>query len=889
MENISLTINGRPVTAQKGQTVLEAALASGIYIPTLCYYPDLKPYGGCRLCIVEIEGMRGFPTSCTTPAVDGMKIFTETEAVNHVRRTAVELLIAEHPSDCLTCSADQRCELQKVAAYLGIKELRLPRRPTSFSIDSSNPFFNIDRNKCILCGRCTRTCNEITCVGAIDLINRGASSRISTFDDIPIFESVCQSCGECVARCPVGALSPKKALPATSEVASTCPYCGTGCSLFLGVRDDKIVSVRGNPSGPANKGNLCVKGRFGIADFVHSPARLKTPLIKKNGKLEPATWDEALDLIARNLVSYPPSEVAVVSSSRATNEANYVAQKLARAVLHTNNVDNCARVCHGPSVAGLANTFGSGAMTNYIEDIPNSACILAIGTNATSAHPIISFKIKQAVRQGSKLIVVNPRETPLSRLADIWLRLNPGTDVALLMGMMRIILEEGLQDLRFISSRCENFEVFQKSLVDLSLNQVEKITGVSISQIAEAARMYATFRPSSVIYTLGITEHTHGTDNVMALADLAMLVGNMGLSGGGVNPLRGQNNVQGACDMGALPGSFPGYQGVANPDIRKKFETAWNVSLNPQPGLMLTEMYIAAHQKQLKAIYLVGEDPVLSEPDMQHTIQALQNLDFLVVQDIFLSETAKLADVVLPAAGFAAEDGTYTNTERRVQRVRKAVPPPGEALPDWEITCLIGRKMGQPGFAFQNAEEIWLEMASLSPIMNGISYDRLDQGGLQWPCPTAGHPGTPILHTKTFTRGKGNFVPLSYRPPAELPDADYPLILMTERSLFHYHTGTMTRQVAGLNQFKNEELVEINPDDAVNLGIRNNDWVTVSSRRGSVFAKARVTTDSPPGAVSMTFHFSECPTNALTSRALDPIAKTPELKFCAVRVVKKAP
>ena len=538
-------------------------------------------------------------------------------------------------------------------------------------------------------------------------------------------------------------------------------------------------------------------------------------------------------------------------------------------------------------MAGLAITFGSGAQTNNIKDFANAACIMSIGSNTTAAHPVIGFQVKQAVQKGTKLIVVNPREIKLVKNADLWLRIRPGTDVALIMGMIRVILEEGLQDDKFIADRCENFEALKNSIKDFPLGKVEEITGIPGKDIVAAAHLYANNKPAAILYTLGITEHTHGTDAVMALANLAMITGNIGKPGSGVNPLRGQNNVQGACDMGALPGTFPGYQSVENPEIRRKFESAWGVTLNAKPGMVLTEMYQAAFHKQLKAVYLIGEDPVLSEPDMNHTIQALDNLEFLVVQDIFLTETAKLADVVLPAASFASDDGTFTNTERRVQRVKKAVPSPGESKPDWKITCLIAQKMGKKGFEYKHSSEIWHEMIYLTPSMTGISYNRLEKGGIQWPCPSVDHPGTPILHSMIFSRGKGKFMPLSYRPSAELPDQEYPLLLTTERSIFHYHTGTMTGKVAGLMKLRGEELVEINPIDASSLGISNGDWVTVTSRRGEVTSRIKVTQDSPIGVISMTFHFPESPTNALTNTALDPISKTPELKVCAVKVVKK--
>ncbi|MBN1368314.1 MAG: molybdopterin-dependent oxidoreductase [Dehalococcoidales bacterium] len=537
-------------------------------------------------------------------------------------------------------------------------------------------------------------------------------------------------------------------------------------------------------------------------------------------------------------------------------------------------------------MAGLATTFGSGAMTNNVKDIGNAACILSIGSNTTAAHPIIGFEVKQAVRRGAKLIVVNPREIALVKHAHLWLRLRPGSDVALIMGMARVILEEHLQDDTFILERCRDFDAFKESLTEFPLDKVEQITGIPKELIKEAARLYATVKPATILYTLGITEHVHGTDGVMSLANLAMLTGNIGKPGTGVNPLRGQNNVQGACDLAALPGNLPGYQPLNSPEVIKKFEDAWGCTLNTKPGLALTEMYGVTGNSGIKAMYLVGEDPVLSEPDMNHTLSTLRGLDFLVVQDIFLSETAKEAHVVLPAAGFGAEDGTYTNTERRVQRVRKAIPPPGEAKPDWEIICLVAQKMGKPGFNFTGASEIWDEIARLTPSMAGISYERLEKGGLQWPCPTPDHPGTPILHSAVFTCGEGKFQPLKYKLPAELPDSTYPLILTTERSLFHYHTGTMTRRVPGLNKLRKEELVEINPEDALALAISDGEMVTVYSRRGHVTARAKVTEVSPPGVISMTFHFAESPTNILTNTAWDPIAKTPELKFCAVRVEK---
>jgi formate dehydrogenase alpha subunit len=535
-------------------------------------------------------------------------------------------------------------------------------------------------------------------------------------------------------------------------------------------------------------------------------------------------------------------------------------------------------------VAGLAASFGSGAMTNSISEIKDAACILVIGSNTTAGHPVIALEIKKAVRNGGRLIVANPREIELCRHADVWLRQSPGSDVALLMGMMRIIFDENLADLTFVGECCDNFDAFKESLKNFDLDFVEKATEVPRDTIVEAARLFATCKPATIIYCLGITQHSHGTDNVLATANLAMLTGNIGKPSTGVNPLRGQNNVQGACDMGALPNVYTGYQRVDNPDIQKKFEIAWRSDLSPTQGLTLPEMLDAACDGKIKALYVIGENPVLSDADAKHTEKALKNLEFLLVQDIFLTETAKLADVVLPAASFAEKNGTFTNTERRIQRVRKAIEPIGNSKPDWWIICQLARKMCDKDFDFEHPSEVMEEIARLTPSYGGVNYERLEECGLQWPCPTKDHPGTPILHVGRFVCGLGKFTPLQYKPPAELPDKEYPLILTTGRSLYHYHTGTMTRKVTGLNTIEPEGVVEINPLDASYLKIKDGHKVKVISRRGEVIAKAKVTEKSPPKVVFMTFHFAESAANILTNTALDPIAKTPEFKVCAVRV-----
>jgi formate dehydrogenase alpha subunit len=535
-------------------------------------------------------------------------------------------------------------------------------------------------------------------------------------------------------------------------------------------------------------------------------------------------------------------------------------------------------------VAGLAASFGSGAMTNSISEIKDAACILVIGSNTSAGHPVIALEIKKAVRNGGRLIIANPREIELCQHADVWLRHAPGSDVALLMGMMRIMLDEGLADLSFVSECCDNFDAFKESLNNFELDFVEKVTGVPRDTIIEAARLYATCKPATIIYAMGITQHSHGTDNVLAVANLAMLTGNMGRPSSGVNPLRGQNNVQGACDMGALPNVYTGYQRVDNPDIQKKFEIAWRSDLNPKPGLTLTEILDAAYEGKIKALYVMGENPILSDADANHTEKALKKLEYLVVQDLFLTETAKLADVVLPAVSFAEKDGTFTNTERRIQRVRKAIEPVGASEPDWLILCQLARKMSDNDFDFESPAEIMEEIARLTPSYGGVTYERLEECGLQWPCPTKDHPGTPILHVGRFVCGLGKFTPLQYRPPAELPDKEYPLVLTTGRNLYHFHTGTMTRKVTGLNAIEPEGVVEINPADASSLKIKDGDRVKVISRRGEVSAKTKITEKAPPKVVYMTFHFAESAANLLTNTAVDPIAKIPEFKVAAVRI-----
>jgi formate dehydrogenase alpha subunit len=938
MEKINVTIDGTAITVEKGTTLLEAARSAGIYIPALCSHPNLPSsrqvtpysvvyrgedelkndnslteYEGCQLCLVKIEGVNDLATSCTTEVSDGMVVQTNTEEIQQNRRENLKIILSEHPNVCLACDRKEecdpfrgsirkaaiitgcefcpnnnRCELQEVATYIGVDESTPPYEYKDLPVVKSDPFFERNYNLCIACTRCVRACQEVRGNSAIGLVFQNGKVVVGSTSPT-LEESGCQFCGACVDVCPTGALTEwinKWEGDAERRVLSTCPYCGVGCQLELLVRKDRIIGVSPKGDGTVNKGQACVKGKFGIVEYVHHRDRLMFPLIRKNGNFVEATWDEALDLIAERMGTYNANEVAVISSAKCTNEENYVAQKFARAVLGTNNVDHCARLCHASTVAGLAQSFGAGAMTNSIDEIKHAKCILAIGTNTTDAHPVIGMDVKNSTKNGTKLIVANPREIELVKHADLWLQQNPGSDVALLMGMMKIIVDENLHDKDFIEARCENFDAFRDSLKEFDLERVEEITGVPKDKIVEAARIYATDKPSSILYSMGITQHTHGTDNVIATANLAMLTGNVGKPSTGVNPLRGQNNVQGACDLGALPNVFTGYQTVVNEDIRKKFEDAWGTYLPREIGLTLTEMFESAYKKEIKSIYLIGENPILSDPDARHVKESLETLDFFVVQDIFMSETAELADVVLPSASFAETDGTFTNTDRRVQRVRKAIEPIGKSKPDWQIICEIAQRMGAKGFDFKDPSQIMDEMATLTPSYGGISFERLEDGGIPWPCPDSKHPGTPILHAEKFTRGKGKFIPLEYRPPAELPDDDYPLLLTTERSRYHFHTGTMTRKVSGLDALVSEGMVEINPKDASALGIDDGEMVKVISRRGDITAKAKVTEVSPVKVVTMNFHFAESPTNQITNPALDPVAKIPEFKVCAVKVEK---
>lgn len=904
MKPVAVTIDCQRIIVPPGTTVLEASRQAGADIPTLCNDPDLKPYGACRLCIVRIEGIRGFPTSCTTPVREGMIVETHSEAIDRARRKIVEMNIANHPEDCLVCERSNSCELLRLARKLNVERTvvdRLRRRPrASKPIDISHPALRFDPDKCVLCGKCVRTCHEIAGIGAIDFAFRGDRSQISPFGAKPLSESVCRSCGECVTRCPTGALTARPFRSPEREVRTLCPYCGVGCGIVIGIQNRSIVSVRGDEHNPVNRGGLCVKGRFGI-DFVHHPDRLRKPLIRRPGILRTeiqnppldafreAEWDEALDRVAAAIeeirLMHSPDAIGLVSSAKCTNEDNYMVQKLARAVIGTNNVDHCARLCHASTVAAAIESFGSGAMSNSMDDVDHADVVLVIGSNTTECHPILGRKILRAVREGRlALIVADPRAIDLSESARIRIAHLPGTDVALLHGMMRHIVDCGLQNTQFIEQRCEGYETFLKSLEQYSPESVARITGVPVDTIRGAAELFGQAERAMILYGMGITQHITGTDNVKAIANLLLLTGNIGRQGTGFSPLRGQNNVQGACDMGVLPNVYPGYQSVGDPDAQAKFQKAWERPPNPNPGLTLTDMFQACHEGKIKGMYIVGENPMLSEPDLRHVEEALADLDFLVVQDLFLTETARMADVVLPAASFAEKDGTFTNTERRIQRIHRALDPPGEARGDWEILADVSSRLGYP-MKYDGPAAIMEEIASLTPSYGGIRFNRLENGGLQWPCPSLDHPGTAMLHVERFTCGKGRFHAIENIPPAELPSGEYPLLLNTGRILEHWHTGSMSRRATVLNALVPEGCVEIHPEDASRFGLNQGDTVNLESKRGRIQTKVKKTRRTPPGQAFMAFHWNEAPVNMLTNAALDPTAKIPEYKVASIKVV----
>ncbi|MDU3446805.1 MAG: formate dehydrogenase subunit alpha, partial [Enterococcus faecalis] len=853
------------------------------------------PDGSCRMCVVEVEGGRrgGLTTACTAHCQEDMVVSTHSEKVVDSRRFILDLLLSNHKLECFSCGKNGDCQLQQYALDYGIDATSFTegKRMPCHQEDTSNPFFSYDPEKCIMCRRCARVCQLRQGRDVLSIANRGFETKMMPSYGQPFDQSICESCGNCVSSCPTGALTAKDTKEyrkwETQKIPTTCPHCGTGCQMNLLVKNNRLVGVE-PLDGPANKNLLCVKGKFASYKFVGSGDRLTEPLIKRNGIFEPASWEEALTLVSSKFneikAENGPDALAGFSCSRATNEDNYVFQKMVRAAFGTNNVDNCARVCHSASVHGLAQTLGSGAMTNPIADITEDVdMILLVGSNPEEAHPVIGAQIRQAIQRGTQVVVVDPRKINLVKDSALHLQVQAGTNVAFANGMMHVILKEGLADRHFIEERTEGFSDLEKMVADYTPEKVAEICHIHPEDLIQAARMYAKAEKAPIIYCLGVTEHSTGTEGVMSMSNLAMLVGKVGKPGCGVNPLRGQNNVQGACDMGCMPYDFPGYQKVNNPEVIDKFEKAWHVPLNRNTGLTSTKVLPAATAGNVKGLYIFGEDPIVTDPDTGHVRQALESLDFLVVQELFMTETAAYADVVLPGISYAEKDGTFTNTERRVQRVRKAVEPRGQAREDYEIFCEVMTRMGYP-CAYESAKEIMEEISAVTPSFGGINYERLEKESLQWPCRSLTDPGTPIMHVGSFARGKGLFKAIPYKQAQELPDEEYPYLMSTGRMLYHYNTRAMTGRTEGINQIANHSYIEINAVDAQALGIQEGDKVEVHSRRGKIETYAAVGNRVFPQEVFMTFHFPDGNVNEITNAVFDDIATIPEYKVCAVAI-----
>lgn len=894
-QTVTLSIDNQEVTVPKGTTILEAAKGLGVEIPTLCHLKELAPDGSCRMCVVEVEGGRrgGLTTACTAHCQEDMVVATHSEKVADSRRFILDLLLSNHKLDCFSCGKNGDCQLQQYALDYGIDATSFTegKRMPCHQEDTSNPFFSYDPEKCIMCRRCARVCQLRQGRDVLSIANRGFETKMMPSYGQAFDQSICESCGNCVSSCPTGALTAKDTKEyrkwETQKIPTTCPHCGTGCQMNLLVKNNRLVGVE-PLDGPANKNLLCVKGKFASYKFVGSGDRLTEPLIKRNGIFEPASWEEALTLVSSKFneikAENGPDALAGFSCSRATNEDNYVFQKMVRAAFGTNNVDNCARVCHSASVHGLAQTLGSGAMTNPIADITEDVdMILLVGSNPEEAHPVIGAQIRQAIQRGTQVVVVDPRKINLVKDSALHLQVQAGTNVAFANGMMHVILKEGLADRHFIEERTEGFSDLEKMVADYTPEKVAEICHIHPEDLIQAARMYAKAEKAPIIYCLGVTEHSTGTEGVMSMSNLAMLVGKVGKPGCGVNPLRGQNNVQGACDMGCMPYDFPGYQKVNNPEVIDKFEKAWHVPLNRNTGLTSTKVLPAATAGNVKGLYIFGEDPIVTDPDTGHVRQALESLDFLVVQELFMTETAAYADVVLPGISYAEKDGTFTNTERRVQRVRKAVEPRGQAREDYEIFCEVMTRMGYP-CAYESAKEIMKEISAVTPSFGGINYERLEKESLQWPCRSLTDPGTPIMHVGSFARGKGLFKAIPYKQAQELPDEEYPYLMSTGRMLYHYNTRAMTGRTEGINQIANHSYIEINAVDAQALGIQEGDKVEVHSRRGKIETYAAVGNRVFPQEVFMTFHFPDGNVNEITNAVFDDIATIPEYKVCAVAI-----
>jgi formate dehydrogenase major subunit len=900
---VTVDIDGISITVPAGTSIMRAAAMLDNQIPKLCATDNLKAFGSCRLCLVEIEGRKGYPASCTTQVADGMKIRTHSDKLEQLRRGVMELYVSDHPQECLSDQTPVRTEIKQMAQRLGVTETRYGwdgQRHTALAKDDSNPYFSFDPNACIVCSRCVRACDEVQGTLALTVEGRGFASRIVASQDQAFIDSECVSCGACVEACPTTALQEKTLIAAPlpeRSVTTTCAYCGVGCSFNAEVKHDEVVRMVPNRAGHANQGHACVKGRFAYGYATHSDRILK-PMIREkiSDPWREVSWDEAINHAAsefkRIQAKYGKDSVGGITSSRCTNEEAYLVQKLVRAAFGNNNVDTCARVCHSPTGYGLKQTLGESAGTQAFSSVMKADVIMVIGANPTEGHPVFASQLKRRLREGAQLIVVDPRVISLVRTphiqADYHLQLRPGTNVALLNALAHVVVTEGLMRDHYIQDRCEA-ESFQKwqdfvAHVDRSPEATASITGVPADAVRAAARLYAQAGNGAIYYGLGVTEHSQGTTTVMAIANLAMVTGNVGREGVGVNPLRGQNNVQGSCDMGSFPHELAGYRHISDGATRALFESVWNVTLDEEPGLRIPNMFEAALDGSFKGMYIQGEDMAQSDPNTQHVTAAFTAMECVVVQDLFLNETAKYAHVFLPGSSFLEKDGTFTNAERRISPVRKVMAPRA-GLADWQVTVRLANALGYP-MHYDHPREIMAEIAALTPTFTGVSYDKLDQlGSIQWPCNAAAPEGTLTMHVNEFVRGKGRFFVTEYVPTSERITSRFPLILTTGRVLSQYNVGAQTRRTHNV-VWHDEDQLEIHPHDAETRGVTDGDWVGIASRAGETVLRAVVTERVQPGVVYTTFHFPESGANVVTTENSDWATNCPEYKVTAVQVVK---
>ncbi len=901
-EMITLTIDGVQVTVPAGTSLMRAAAENSINIPKLCATDSLEPFGSCRLCLVEIEGRRGYPASCTTPAEAGMIVRTQSPKLQEIRKGVMELYISDHPLDCLTCPANGNCELQDMAGVTGLREVRYGYEGANhlkLKKDESNPYFTFDSSKCIVCNRCVRACEETQGTFALTISGRGFDSRVAAGQNEPFMQSECVSCGACVEACPTATLTEKSVIwlgQAEHSITTTCAYCGVGCSLKAEMKGNEVVRMVPARDGKANEGHACVKGRFAWGYATHKDRILK-PMIRARitDPWKEVSWDEALDYAAsefkRIQAKHGRDAIGGIVSSRCTNEEGYLVQKLVRAAFGNNNVDTCARVCHSPTGYGLKTTLGESAGTQTFKSVEKADVILVIGANPTDGHPVFASRMKKRLRQGARLIVIDPRRIDLVKSphirADYHLQLRPGTNVAMISALAHVIVTEGLMANDFITERCDLRAFAQwRAFVaqpENSPEAMEAITGVPAQQVRDAARLYALGGNGAIFYGLGVTEHAQGSTAVMGIANLAMVTGNVGRPGVGVNPLRGQNNVQGSCDIGSFPHELPGYRHVSDTTVRTLFEQAWGVPLQAEPGLRIPNMFEAALDGSFMGLYCQGEDIVQSDPNTQHVTAALEAMECIVVQDIFLNETAKYAHVLLPGSSFLEKDGTFTNAERRISRVRKVMPPRA-GYADWEVTVALSNRLGYP-MNYRHPSEIMDEIARLTPTFSGVSYRRLDElGSIQWPCNDEAPEGTPTMHVDGFVRGKGRFIITQYVATDEKVTRKYPLILTTGRILSQYNVGAQTRRTENV-RWHAEDRLEIHPHDAQERGIEDGQWVGIHSRAGETVLRAMITERMQPGVVYTTFHFPESGANVITTENSDWATNCPEYKVTAVQVM----